>query len=64
MATFFNEFKKPYFWLILPIFGAIKISHTTSYSFLTPCLAKNNDLISRKHLDTDTKMKGWRETIL
>ena len=43
MINFFNKIKKPYFWSIFPIFGAIiffniiLLSHTTSYRFRAPC---------------------------
>ena len=71
MNKFFNKFKKPYFWPILPTFEAIffpknlTLSHTTSYRFLEPCqnLEKTNDTIPKKHLDKQKggRTEGWKE---
>ena len=57
MTKFSEIWKKPHFWPILPIFGAMRIflknpafSRTTSRGFLSPCqkLEKTNDEIPRK----------------
>ena len=59
MTTFFNNFKKPIFWSIFHIFGAIKLSPknfvlscTTSHEFLAPrqTQKKTKDPIPRKYL--------------
>ena len=71
MTRFPDIWKKPHFWPILPIVGAMRIflknlafSCTTSSGFLSPCqkLEKNNDQIPRKLQDKHTDVWKYEQT--
>ena len=70
MTTFFNNFKKPIFWSIFHIFGAIKLfpknfvlSCTTSHEFLAPHQTQKKKLKIQFQENTwpDGRKEGWKE---
>ena len=70
MTKFFNKLKKPCFWPIFPILGALKfswkirLSRTTSHEILAPCqnLEKITDTIPRKSPDRRKDGQNDRRT--
>ena len=69
MTKYFLKFKKSYFWLISPIFGAKKVipqNQVVMHNFkrVSGTMTKFRKMIQfQENIQTDVRKKGWTDPI-